>query len=89
MALTTCSDCKHEVSTTALACPNCGAPQKPACPRCGALAVEKVKGLKGAENLIALILLPVFVLPGLAYYFDRTRFLYCTNCKHRVEKSSK
>lgn len=35
MALTKCSDCGHDVSTRAAACPNCGAPVDPVCEDCG------------------------------------------------------
>lgn len=84
MALTKCADCDHDLSTEATACPNCGHPVKPTCPHCHQQTVEKVDGLKGDENVIAIILLCLLIVPGLAYYFDRTRLPYCTSCKRRV-----
>ena len=89
MATTKCSDCGHEVSTSAMSCPGCGAPKKATCPRCGAQAVEKVDGLKGArENIAGLLLIGLLLIPGIAYYFDRTRLPFCTSCKHRVPKGA-
>lgn len=50
--------------------------------------MERVKGLRGArENTAGLILFALFLVPGLAYYFDRTRYPYCTSCNRRVESS--
>jgi hypothetical protein len=86
MSLIPCKDCGHQVSPTATACPNCGAPQRPACPHCGSRSVQEVDGLKGGENVIALVLLALVIIPGLAYYFDRTRLPYCTSCRRRVPK---
>lgn len=88
VALTACKDCAAEISTEATACPKCGRPLQRSCPRCGERTVEKVDGLKGSENLVGLLLLAFFLIPGLAYYFDRTRLPYCTTCKRRVPKAA-
>lgn len=84
VALATCTDCGTQVSSRAEACPSCGAPQLAECPRCGVRAVEKVDGLKGTESLAAFLLLLVMIIPGIAYYFDRTRLPYCSNCHRRA-----
>jgi len=84
MPLTTCEDCGHELSTAATACPNCGSPTKPACPHCHQQTVERVDGLQGGENAVAIGLMILLIIPGIAYYFDRVRLPYCTNCKRRV-----
>jgi hypothetical protein len=81
--LATCDECEGTVSTEASTCPHCGAPQRK-CPRCGSSRIENVDGLKGGENAVALLLLALMVVPGLAYYFDRTRLPYCQACHHRV-----
>ena len=87
-ALMTCGDCGHGVSPSASACPNCGKPLKPKCPHCGVDAVEKAEGLQGGkEVVIGLVLFACLLLPGLAYYFDRQSFPYCTACKRRVPKA--
>lgn len=92
MALTTCPDCAREVSTDAASCPGCGRPMraadKPTCPKCGHQSVENVDGLKGFENVVAICLLLVFIIPGIAYYFDRTRLSWCSSCHHRVPKQT-
>lgn len=86
MSLIQCDDCGHQMSASAAACPKCGAPQRRQCPNCGARTVEAVDGLKGGENVFGLILLAFLIIPGLAYYFDRTRLPYCTSCRRRVPK---
>ncbi len=57
------------------------------CPHCGRFGVRKVDGLQGGENVIGLILVAFFFVPGVLYYFDRTRHPYCTACKRRVPNS--
>jgi hypothetical protein len=84
MPTVVCSDCHGQVSTSAPSCPHCGATQQVACPRCRSRSVGKVDGLKGRENLAGFILLLLAIIPGIAYYFDRTRLPYCSSCHHRV-----
>jgi len=86
MATVTCPDCDDQISTSAAACPHCGAPQTRACPRCGERTVGDVDGLKGFEIAVALVLLAVCIVPGLAYYFDRTRLSWCSSCHRRVPR---
>lgn len=89
MATVQCEDCNGVVSEAAEACPHCGAPRAGGCPHCGAVGtVTKVDGLKGAENVAGLLLLALCIVPGIAYYFDRTRLPWCTNCHRRVAQSS-
>jgi hypothetical protein len=45
-----------------------------------------VDGLKGFENVVAICLLLVLIIPGVLYYFDRTRLPWCSACHHRVPK---
>lgn len=54
------------------------------CPECGEFTLRKVDGLKGYENVIGLILFAFILIPGIAYYFDRTRLPWCSTCKKRV-----
>lgn len=49
--------------------------------------MEEVDGLKGMENLAGFLLLGLAILPGIAYYFDRTRMPYCTECRKRVPRA--
>jgi predicted RNA-binding Zn-ribbon protein involved in translation (DUF1610 family) len=88
MPLVACEECGHEISASANVCPSCGASLRATCPRCGARAVQKVDGLRGfSEDMAGLILLALAILPGIAYYFDRTRLPYCTSCHRRVPKT--
>jgi RNA polymerase subunit RPABC4/transcription elongation factor Spt4 len=89
--LQACPECDHEVSESALACPNCAHPFAVAgaqvCPYCQKPTLMKMQGLYGAkEILIALVLLAFFIIPGLAYYFDVSKQPRCSNCKRRVSK---
>jgi hypothetical protein len=77
MALEPCAECGRDISTVANACPHCDAPQAIVCPNCGARTVVQVDGLQGAENLAGFILLALAIIPGIAYYFDRTRMPWC------------
>jgi hypothetical protein len=53
MALTTCEDCRHEVSTLAHACPQCGRPIAPVAPhRPLALELALVLAVFGLASLI-------------------------------------
>ena len=45
--------------------------------------MSNVDGLQGGENVAAIALLCLFILPGLLYYFDRTRLPWCSACKAR------
>lgn len=97
MALIKCRDCGRDVSTSATACPNCGcpiqgcapartqAPNGPTCPHCGSHSVGRVRGLQGfGEFLVCLVLLCVFLLPGVIYYIYIESVPYCSGCGRRV-----
>lgn len=87
MALETCQDCGHEVSTSATSCPSCGRPRKRRCVHCGMPAVENIDGVRGMETLLLIALTLLMFIPGLLYYFDRTRLPYCTACHRRNPKA--
>ena len=97
MGLTSCPDCGKSISTEAPACPNCGRPLKAAttwnpvpsgstCPHCGETnSVAKVRGLQGlGEVLLMLVLVCLFVIPGIVYYAYIESVPYCSACGRRV-----
>jgi hypothetical protein len=89
MALQTCPDCQHKVSESALACPQCGralvlGPEF--CPYCKQPTAKKVQGVFGLEGVITILLLCLGIIPGAIYYFDVTRYPYCTACDRRIRK---
>lgn len=89
MALQTCPDCQHKVSESALACPQCGRPfvlGAEFCPYCEQPSAKKVQGVFGSEFVITILLLCFGIIPGAIYYFDVTRYPYCTTCKRRIRK---
>jgi len=56
-----------------------------ACPDCRARTFVQVDtDSQCAENLAAFILLALAIIPGIAYFFDRTRMPRCTTCRRRV-----
>lgn len=57
-----------------------------ACTRCGRNTMTNRDGLVGSENVVAICLMFAFFIPGVLYYFDRTRLPYCSACKQRVPK---
>lgn len=79
MALTTCPDCGHKVSSLAPTCPSCGRPLAPhaiplqpvaggarACPYCRANTVGRVRGVHGWEGLAMIGMIAGGVLGGVA-----------------------
>lgn len=97
MALTTCPDCEHQISTSAAACPQCGRPMQSAkpegaagdgCPHCGSThSVARVAGLHGgSEVLICVLLVFFFLIPGVIYYIVQEAVPYCASCGRRVTK---
>ena len=104
MAFVACTDCQKQVSSEAPACPNCGRPLKtiPAqavqdggqgpgrpCPYCGVRAVAKVRGLQGGgEVMLCLVLLCLFIIPGVIYYVWVESIPFCSGCGRRVPASS-
>ena len=96
MALTSCQDCGKAVSTEALACPDCGRPIKmpgnshestgSVCPHCGiSNSVGKVRGLQGLKEVVLmLLLLCLFIIPGIVYYVYIESVPYCSSCGRRV-----
>jgi hypothetical protein len=96
VALIKCRECGREVSTAALTCPGCGCPlneapsqpiahRGPVCPNCGGNQVGKVRGLQGAgEVFAAVILFFFFIIPGLIYYIYIESVPYCSGCGRRV-----
>lgn len=90
MALKSCPECSHQVSESALACPACGHPFAVAgaqvCPYCQQPTLIKMQGLYGGKEIcIGLVLFALFILPGLAYYFDVSKQPRCSNCLRRVK----
>lgn len=89
-SLRPCPDCGKEVSLSALTCPQCGHPFAVAgaqvCPYCHKPTARKVQGVFGSESLKAILLLCLGIVPGAIYYFDVTRYPYCTTCKRRIRK---
>jgi hypothetical protein len=89
LGLRTCPDCQHEVSEFALACPQCARPfvlGPEFCPYCHKPTAKKVQGVFGSEGLITVVLLCLGIIPGAIYYFDVTRYPYCTTCNRRIRK---
>jgi hypothetical protein len=89
MALQTCPDCEHQVSDLARDCPECGRPfvlGPEFCPYCEKPTAKKVQGVFGREGLITIVLLCLGIIPGAIYYFDVTRYPYCTTCRRRIRK---
>ncbi|MEW5918038.1 MAG: LITAF-like zinc ribbon domain-containing protein [Gemmatimonadota bacterium] len=61
------------------------APAGKSCPHCGSQAIGKVRGLQGVgEVLIAMILLCLFIVPGVLYYVYQESVPYCSGCGRRV-----
>ena len=84
MALTSCSDCSHMVSTAAAARPQCGYPPGGQCPRCGGHRTGRLNGLCGADEIILfVVLLFAGVLPGLLYYIYLGMVPSCLDCGQR------
>jgi len=82
MALTTCSDCGREVSTSAPACPHCGRPNAPAvvAPQAPAAAPAEQTLWRGSPSWLLLLgkliwlALAAIVLPAVVFWANR-RFL--------------
>jgi hypothetical protein len=45
-----------------------------------------VHGVYGSEQLALFALILLGFLPGVIYYFDRTRYPYCGSCHKRIRK---
>lgn len=54
------------------------------CPRCGYEGVISQRGVVGSEVLACLILLALFVIPGIIFYAVKDGNLYCPHCRTRV-----
>lgn len=54
MALINCPECGKQVSSTAKACPNCGAPidKRKYCPKCGSSDVTVISGASKAASIV-------------------------------------
>lgn len=72
MALIKCSECGHEVSTHASACPNCGAPITPESPNADNISESKADNSQENKpnqttKIVFVVLLAVVFLLGFAY----------------------
>jgi hypothetical protein len=56
------------------------------CPYCKQPTAKKVQGVFGLEGVITIVLLCLGIIPGAIYYFDVTRYPYCTACDRRIRK---
>lgn len=76
MALIKCPECGRGVSSTAKACPNCGAPIDTTirCPKCGS---SDTKVISGASKAASVALWGVFAANKVMSKY------VCNNCKHK------
>lgn len=76
MALIKCPECGKDVSSTAKACPNCGAPIDTAirCPKCGSANTSVISG---ASKAVSVALWGVFAANKVMSKY------ICNNCKHK------
>jgi|APSaa5957512622_1039677.scaffolds.fasta_scaffold375021_1 hypothetical protein len=80
----TCPECDHETSREATLCPNCGRGVAK-CPHCGARNVGRFHGLYGArEVIVTIVLLLLYVVPGIIYYIYIETVPFCPDCRKRV-----
>lgn len=55
------------------------------CPNCGAVGtLERIRGLQGAETLIAAALMLLFLIPGIVYYIAMESRPICSACRRRA-----
>lgn len=76
MALIKCPECKREVSSTAKACPHCGAPIDTAirCPKCGS---ANTKVITGASKAVSVAIWGPFAANKVLSRYQ------CNNCNHK------
>ena len=76
MALIKCPECGRDVSSTAKACPNCGAPIDTAirCPKCGSANTSVISG---ASKAVSVALWGVFAANKVMSKY------ICNDCKHK------
>jgi len=76
MALIKCPECGKEVSDTAKACPNCGAPIDTSirCPKCGS---SDVRIISGASKAVSIALWGVFAANKVLSKYQ------CNQCGHK------
>lgn len=96
MALVKCAGCGKDISTSAVACPNCGRPVQlttkdvvgqtgTTCPYCRSPLVAQVRGLQGiGEVFTCVVLFLLFIIPGVIYYVFMERMPYCSGCGRRI-----
>ena len=85
MALHPCAECGHSVSTSAAACPSCGAPVALRCPTCGEREVTRDSGLYDlSERIIFVGLLLGGVVGAFLFYAAINRYPWCNRCQRRL-----
>jgi len=85
VALQSCKDCGHQVSTSAKACPSCGAPVSLRCPTCGEQEVTREGGLYDlSEKVIFIGLLIGGVVGAFLFYAAINRYPWCNRCQKRL-----
>ncbi len=92
MALIKCPECTNEVSTSAAACPKCGAsihsrnesieiPKgKVQCGHCRAVIKPQKRAANASSIIIAILLLLLGIIPGVIYIIWESSRKQCPNC---------
>ncbi len=92
MALIKCPECTNEVSTSAAACPKCGAPihsinesieipkGKVQCVHCQAVITPQKRTANASSIIITILLLLLGIIPGLIYAIWESSRKQCPSC---------